>query len=322
MNIDVFNGDADGICALLQLRLAYPVESVLITGVKRDIGLLSRVSAEADDQLTVLDVSLDKNRNALQKLLEKGVRIFYIDHHFPGEIPMHSGLTARIDTNANVCTSLLMDAYLGQRFTAWAVTGAFGDNLEAAAYQAAQSLNLSARELLQLKQLGICVNYNAYGSCVTDLYFPPDALFRYLNGYASPFDFMTDQAEVYQQLLSGYAEDMDLAGQVSATYQTDAIAVYILPDEKWARRVIGVWANELANRHPDKAHAILGSNQKGGYQVSVRAPLNIKSGANELCALFSGGGRKAAAGIDHLEYNQVAKFIEIFQSRYHRSKLI
>ena len=34
---DVFNGDADGICALIQLRLAEPRDTTLITGVKRDI---------------------------------------------------------------------------------------------------------------------------------------------------------------------------------------------------------------------------------------------------------------------------------------------
>ncbi len=44
---DVFNGDADGICALLQLRLANPLESILVTGVKRDIRLLQRVDAVA-----------------------------------------------------------------------------------------------------------------------------------------------------------------------------------------------------------------------------------------------------------------------------------
>ncbi|MDQ6977782.1 MAG: acetyltransferase, partial [Ghiorsea sp.] len=38
--IDVFNGDADGLCALHQLRLAVPVNSTLMTGVKRDINLL------------------------------------------------------------------------------------------------------------------------------------------------------------------------------------------------------------------------------------------------------------------------------------------
>ena len=37
---DVFNGDADGICSLLQLRLAAPCDAVLVTGVKRDIALL------------------------------------------------------------------------------------------------------------------------------------------------------------------------------------------------------------------------------------------------------------------------------------------
>ena len=62
--IDVFNGDADGLCALQQLRLAEPADSVLVTGVKRDIALLERVSAGAGDLVTVLDVSLDTNRQA------------------------------------------------------------------------------------------------------------------------------------------------------------------------------------------------------------------------------------------------------------------
>lgn len=46
MHYDVFNGDADGIIALLQLRLSEPKESALITGVKRDIKLLSQVVAQ------------------------------------------------------------------------------------------------------------------------------------------------------------------------------------------------------------------------------------------------------------------------------------
>mgnify|MGYP007000196212 len=44
---DVFNGDADGICALLQLRLAQPKNSQLVTGIKRDIELLDRVEAKS-----------------------------------------------------------------------------------------------------------------------------------------------------------------------------------------------------------------------------------------------------------------------------------
>ncbi len=60
---DVFNGDADGICALTQWRLANPVEQAIrITGVKRDIALLSRVEAESGDDVTVLDISLDRYR--------------------------------------------------------------------------------------------------------------------------------------------------------------------------------------------------------------------------------------------------------------------
>ena len=58
---DVFNGDADGICALHQLRLAAPCTSVLITGAKRDIALLERVQAQAGDVVTVLDISMARN---------------------------------------------------------------------------------------------------------------------------------------------------------------------------------------------------------------------------------------------------------------------
>src|SRR6185312_14929592 len=76
---DVFNGDADGICALHQLRLADPVDSELVTGLKRDIELLKAVPAERGDVVTVLDVSLDRNRAALAALLERGVRVRYFD---------------------------------------------------------------------------------------------------------------------------------------------------------------------------------------------------------------------------------------------------
>jgi hypothetical protein len=43
---DIFNGDADGLCALVQLRLQHPIETTLVTGVKRDIQLLDRVNAK------------------------------------------------------------------------------------------------------------------------------------------------------------------------------------------------------------------------------------------------------------------------------------
>ena len=55
--IDVFNGDADGLCALHQLRLAEPAASELVTGPKREIGLLKRVQASAGDRVTVLDIA-------------------------------------------------------------------------------------------------------------------------------------------------------------------------------------------------------------------------------------------------------------------------
>tara|TARA_R110001583_G_scaffold52022_1_gene161834 strand:+ start:166 stop:330 length:165 start_codon:yes stop_codon:yes gene_type:complete len=42
--IDAFNGDADGLCAFVQLRRNNPVSSTLVMGIKRDINLLKRIA--------------------------------------------------------------------------------------------------------------------------------------------------------------------------------------------------------------------------------------------------------------------------------------
>ena len=317
MQIDVFNGDADGICALVQLRLAQPATSKLVTGVKRDIQLLERLSVQKNDQITVLDISLEKNRTALDRILQQGANVFYVDHHQSGDIPLHPNLKTLINTSANICTSLLVDQYLEGKYRAWAVTAAFGDNLTGSAEQAAHSLSLTTSQLKLLKDLGVCINYNAYGNSVTDLHFAPDALYRELASYVSPFDFMVDNSTVYQKLLTGYANDMIQAQHIKPEYCTDAIAVYILPDEAWARRINGVFGNELANQNPARAHAVLSYNAQGGYQISVRAPLTDNSGADELCSLFTtGGGRKSAAGINHLPLDQLSTFITAFEQKY------
>ena len=317
MQIDVFNGDADGICALVQLRLAQPIQSTLVTGVKREIQLLENLSVESNDHLTVLDVSLKKNRTALDRILQQGASVFYVDHHESGDIPQHSNLKTIINTSASTCTSLLVDEYLGGKYRAWAVTAAFGDNLLDSAEQAAQILSLSSNQLKQLKDLGVCINYNGYGSSVADLHFAPDVLYRELAPYASPFDFMDENSTVYQKLLTGYADDMSQARQIKPEYQTNTIGVYILPDEAWARRISGVFGNELANQNPARAHAVLSYNTQGGYLISVRAPLTTNTGADELCSAFTtGGGRKGAAGINHLPLNQLSTFITAFAQKY------
>lgn len=317
MQIDVFNGDADGICALVQLRLAEPTDSMLITGVKRDIELLQQVQARAGDSITVLDISLAKNRSALDRVLQQGAAVFYVDHHQAGDIPEHQNLRTLIDTDANTCTSLLVNQYLNGKFAQWAVTAAFGDNLLPSAEKLAQDLDLSALQTQQLNDLGVCINYNGYGSQLSDLHFAPDALYRELAPYASPFDFMRDNRLTYEKLLSAYRDDMSLAQAIKADYETEQVALFVLPDEPWARRVSGVFGNELANLHPKRAHAVFSVTEKNDYQVSVRAPLSNKTGADELCSKFAtGGGRKSAAGINHLPFEQLSVFITAFDEQY------
>mgnify|MGYP007077675083 CR=1 FL=1 len=67
-DFDVFNGDADGICALLQLRFAEPRDAQLVTGVKRDIDLLKKVQPQSGDRITVLCIASSLNICRNQKL--------------------------------------------------------------------------------------------------------------------------------------------------------------------------------------------------------------------------------------------------------------
>jgi single-stranded DNA-specific DHH superfamily exonuclease len=316
MNYDVFNGDADGICALLQLRKEDPREATLVTGVKRDIALLARISAGPGDCITVLDVSLDKNRAALAAVLARGGRVLYVDHHFPGEIPEHPGLTTLIDESPDVCTAALVNDYLQGRQLAWAVTGAFGDNLGDTARRLAAPLALCAADLDALEQLGTCINYNGYGPALADLHFDPAELYRRLYAADGPLEFVRDSAD-FDRLSDGYRQDMAAAAELQPLRHSDAIAVYLLPDEPWARRVSGVFSNDLATDHPRRAHAVLTEKSSGNYLVSVRAPLADKRGAAELCMQFpTGGGRAAAAGINDLPRDSLETFIERFVQAY------
>jgi len=58
------------------------------------------VPAVDGDVVTVLDISLDRNREALASLLERGVVVHYFDHHFAGEVPSHPRLLAVIDATS------------------------------------------------------------------------------------------------------------------------------------------------------------------------------------------------------------------------------
>jgi hypothetical protein len=312
IQFDVFNGDADGICALHQLRLAAPRESTLVSGVKRDIQLLGRVAAQSGDSVTVLDISLDRNRESLLNLLQQGVQVEYFDHHFSGPIPKHPALRAHIDAAPDVCTSVLVDRHLRGRYRLWAVVAAFGDNLGSTARALARVCGLTEDQAARLCELGEAINYNAYGATEADVLMPPAALYRAVHPYADPFEFLASDPTA-AMLGERRRSDMAMAQGQPAAVELAAGSVYVLPDIAWARRVQGALANELATRFPQRAHAVLCQRPDGSYVASVRAPVARPRGADRMCLKFpGGGGRAGAAGIDELPADRLAEFAAAF----------
>jgi len=314
-HIDVFNGDADGICALHQLRMAEPVEAELITGVKHDIELVKRVNAGSGDEVTVLDVSLERNRAALLKLLDSGVHVRYFDHHAAPDIPVHPGLQATINESADICTSILVDRFLHGRFRIWAVVAAFGDNLESAALGLAQSLKLDKNQQQALRELGENLNYNAYGETESDLLIPPADLYLIVKRYADPFHLMRSES-LLGRLGEERVSDMKQALKVAPQRVSGKSDAYILPDEPWSNRVSGTFANHLATADPERAHAVITRTSRG-YTISVRSPLEGGSTALGFCRQFAtGGGRLHAAGINHLEPACLEEFLDRFEESF------
>lgn len=313
---DVCNGDADGLCSVRQWRAEWPAPSVLVTGLKREIDLLGRVPAEAADEVLVCDIAMARNVQALLCLLARGVQVRWFDHHAAGEVPRHAKLEAHLDFSAGVCSSLLVDRYLQGRQRAWALVGAYGDELTAVADDLAATSAFPAAQRATLRRLGQAINYNAYGEAPGDPLIEPAALYAVMARHSDPIA-MAEEEPVVAAIERQRDDDLAHALAVSPAWSSDSARVVVLPDAAWSRRVSGALANALAERAPQQAQAVLRARPDGGYLVSVRAPRVAPGGAEALCRSFGGSGRVAAAGIDRLAEAELSPFIERFaQARW------
>jgi hypothetical protein len=322
MYIDIFNGDADGIFSLIQLRKVCPVDlenQYLITGVKRDIALVKNISdnqAKCAD-ITVLDISFDSNERALASVLQQANSVFYCDHHQAKKLFAHERLTTVINTDPAVCTALLMNTYLQNAQPLWAIAAAYGDGLDASADLLAHQLQLTAQQKKALKELGMLVNYNGYGHAVDDLYYSPDDLYKNLIAYDSPFAVMADLASPYARLKTGY--EADLAQARATPIQADIACVLVvqLPNTPWSNRISGTYGNILAAENGDKAVVIVTTNTDHSLSISLRAPKNNPYGAADVCNQFAtGGGREGAAGVNALPVSELSRFVTLVSQTY------
>ena len=320
MNFDVFNGDADGILSLLQLRQMEPRKAELVTGIKRDIELVKNIecaSLNANSKVTVLDISMEKNIGALKAVLQSKARVFYADHHRAGDIPALDNLDAHIDLAPTTCTSLIVDKLLKGRRHLWAITAAYGDNLIQVADSLAQQAELTQQEAEHLRELGTLINYNGYGAGIQDLAFHPAELYKSLLNYASPFDCIEDVHSPYHVLKAAFADDFERAESATVLAASDNCYAVQLEDAAWSRRISGTYGNHLANLAPERAHVVVTTVDDEHYLISLRAPLNNKIGAGDICAQFeTGGGRAGAAGVNRLPKAQLTQFINAVTDYY------
>ena len=294
MPYDVFNGDADGLCALQQLRLHNPLDDAhLVTGPKRETSLLRKIPTVEPTDIIVLDVSLRANRSDAERLLRDGHRLTYIDHHNAGPIPKIKNFVSHIDTDP----------------------AAFGDNLIETAKKIARDTNLRSSQVGKLQELGKLLNYNGYGRKAEDLWFYPEKLFRKMQGYQSPIDFYGAAPE-FLALREGYAEDLRRAEKAPTIFENSNLRIYQLPDAAWSHRIVGAFSNLKARNHPEQAQVVMVEKPEKTQLVSVRSPKIHPVGADMICLQFEGGGRPAAAGINDLPADKFEDFQQALIQRF------
>jgi hypothetical protein len=314
----VFNGDADGIISQHLLALSGVAPATRITGLKREIHLLDRVSGADAVELYVFDINLASNRADLLRLLENpGTTVTWYDHHEPGDIPASPRLTAHIVNARGACTALLVHAaHPGD--PRWAAMAAFGDNVPEAAEALLRPLSPSPGETAALREAGELINYNAYGETPADVLFQPLAVAERMAPFSDPAAFLREGGLI-GPLRAQLHEDERRMGGLSPVDARKGAALYALPGEAWARRLGSTFANRAALAQPDRAIAVLHPLRDGSFQVSLRAPRGRPDAppASAFAAEFpSGGGRALAAGINRVEPGDVDAFARRFFEVY------
>ena len=139
----------------------------------------------------------------------------------------------------------------------------------------------------------------------------PRELYLKLHGFIDPFEFAA--TPIVQRLIARNRDDLASALAIAPISADEDKAVYRLPNADWSRRVMGAFANALAQMHPHRAHAVIKENADQTLAISVRTPLNAPFGADRLCLQFkTGGGRSAAAGIERLPLSELPEFLSTF----------
>jgi hypothetical protein len=262
----VFNGDADGLCALQQLRLVEPGDATLVTGVKRDIGLLERVNAAGADAITVLDISLDRNRRLGCCALFRP--------SYAGEVPEHPHFEPHIEEISgsvpHTGRSPSTDASRGDR-------SAFGDGLPRVGAAMASAID----SIIHGGDIGEQSISTIMPGRTSPISHSPRRTANQMVPFEDPpISFGSRRRSHGWPQATGWC-----AGKCTAACAAGARAtIVVLQDEPWARRVIGVLANELA-RLPRQRHCRTLAKARGGFVVGCARRRPARSARRVLSRL-------------------------------------
>ena len=271
------------------------------------------------DACTVLDVSLDVNRaGAAGAARRPASPVRYFDHHFAGEVPAHPRLEAHLDLEPQRLHQPArrpLPRRAGSAAGRWSGRSATAWSRRRARWRAAAGLAPAAAERLQ--ELGVAINYNAYGETIADLHVAARRAGRgdgALRRSAGLRRALADLPAPRRGVPRGHGAGAPARARAPGRGRGRVRA---------ARRGLGAarqrHAGQRPRQGPRRAAPSPSSRRRpeGGYLVSVRVPRESSVSAEAFCRTFpTGGGRRTAAGINHLPGEELETFATAFEAQF------
>lgn len=309
----IFDGDGDGVGAAAIWLMANPGKYVAVTNQqksKRDLVKEASIAIPSEylarKKVAVLDISAEQNMADLELLVERGVRIDFIDHHTPSETKLHEDIAnySRPDSREISTASLAYNALeeklsKGEKRKAaqLAVLGLANDGKGRAARKLFGG-TMGKDEMEKLLYFGKVLNYAACLGNTLDF----AEVLKGLSEFENIFVYFDNSRvkEVAEEMESSLTEFETRISPLPA----DKTTVYFFPQETEKDTVLGLasysnYLNSRAEENPEQHYLGILRTDTGKTRFSVRGPEALK--LTEFLAQAYGAralGRETAAGFD------------------------
>lgn len=284
-----YDSDMDGIAtAFIYIKKKAPIKYELLSK-KKAAPLLLEDIFEKGIKINLFDQSISRNYSGILRELEKGNKVYSVDHHDQKEI-LHQNFKYLFHSGEYHCTASLMDLNKGKKYPLIVLAAALSDNVKISE-EIIKEIELAPSKIEELLKTAKLITFNSMNLIIS-----PEIILGSLIEEEGEI-FSLKKTKWYNRLEEIFQECehwLKINPPKIKRYHLNSreLKFYILKDEPNAKEIFATYATDLQKKEPNNIHIIFAPNGCR-YCVSIRAPFKSDQIAKNL---FNGNGHKTAAG--------------------------